>query len=117
MKKFLVLVLLSVVCSAFANDFRDLKIQRKDSVQGFKFSVPVGEKKWAVIEGKTAFDITSSEITAKDVIVRYYNDGILVSTLKADSIVYNRIDKQLQAEGNVKVKTISDVFKDMNSQE
>lgn len=117
MKRFIVLALLFVSCSVYAEDFQDLKISRKDSVQGFKFAVPVGENKTAVIEGQVAFDITGAKITAHDVIVRYYQNGKLQSTLKADKIIYSKADKSLVAEGHVKVKTVQEALGVMQNDE
>lgn len=111
MKKFITLLLLmSSIC------FADAPIQTKDEVKGFTFSYPIDEHKRLVIQGKIAFNISKNEVTADDVIVRYYEKGELTSTMKADHVVFNKTTKQLQADGHVNIKSALEVFKQLNNE-
>lgn len=110
MKKLAILLLL-IASTCFA----DGPVQTKDEISGFTFSYPIDEHKHLVIQGKIAFNITKNEVTADDVLVKYYENGELTSTMKADHVVFNKTTKQLQADGHVKIKSAMEIFKQLNN--
>ena len=105
-KLFLILLLIASTC------FADSPAQTKDEVKGFTFSYPIDEHKRLVIQGKIAFNISKNEVTADDVVVKYYENSELTSTMKADHVVFNKSTKHLQADGHVNIKSALEVFKE-----
>ena len=99
-----------ILCSVLISPCYAENPKFKDAIRGFNFAIPISDSKHVVIEGKVAFNIASDEIKAKNVFVRYFDSGVISSTLKADYVIFNKKTKQLRAYGNVKITTPIQLF-------